>query len=249
MLAAITENQALGKLPVGYDALYIKLRDEFLRSNEDVFAVAYGCKYSREERESSRSKFIPSNSIHRSTGVVTITTFRWLWAGFRMRNRDGFYSHVGSGDSGGITYKKSGSGFLNLDSLPYSEWHWMPPTEKISKHCEGWVQETSLFELANVKNREKFSVVHKGQPIDLLEINLANDTQYTFLLEDGNKIYELLQTARQNKGKLAPKLTASSPLVIKDSEITENLEKLTALVHSGILTREEFETIKKRILK
>jgi hypothetical protein len=249
MLTAITENQAFGNLPTGYDVLYRKIRDEFLQSNEDVFAVAYSCNYSEEESESSRGKFIPSNSIYRSAGIVTITTFRWLWAGFRSRNRDGFYSHVGSGNSGGITYKKSGSSFFNLSSLPYSEWHWMPPTEKLSKDLEGWVQETSLLELANVKNREKFSVAHKGQRIDLLEISLTNNTQFTFLLEEGNRIYELLQIARQNKGKLAIRRAASSPLAIKDTGVTENLEKLAALFQSGILTREEFETIKKRTLK
>lgn len=249
MLTAITENQAVGNLPTGYDVLYRKIRDEFLQSNEDVFAVAYSCKYSEEERGGSRDKFTPSNSIHRSAGIVTITTFRWLWAGFRVRNRDGFYSHIGGGDSGGITYKKFGSGFLNLSSLPYSEWYWMPPAEKLSKDFEGWVQETPLFELANVKNREKFSVVHKGRSIDLLEISLTNNTQFTFLLEDGNRIYELLQTARQNKGKLDLRQTALSPLVVKGSEVTENLEKLATLFQSRILTREEFETIKKRLLK
>ena len=105
------------------------------------------------------------------------------------------------------------------------------------------------MELANVKNREKFSVAHKGQRIDLLEISLTNNTQFTFLLEDGNRIYELLQIARQNKGKLDIRRAASSPLAIKDSGVTENLEKLAALFQSGILTREEFEIIKKRTLK
>jgi hypothetical protein len=237
MIEAWNEKQILENMPEPYRFLYHKVKDEYLLPNEEILFGAY-CS-------TPRWKWYESGwSLSTISGVVFITSNRYLRTGVSQKN--GVLMNNTS-----IVYRKQGKrGWLDFsgDNRPFAEWEWILPHTEIPKKWIGFVIELPLDSISDIKGRKKITIEYQQETIDLLEIEFDDDWWLTFEKANGDYIYELLQVAHLSNGEIQTSPSHKKEVVAQEKSIADELKKLIALYEDKLITKEEFEKAKKKVL-
>lgn len=220
------------------------LYSEILQENEPVFIAA----------EASIPRADETGKIHLTGGgpgksepwLIVMTEYRWLMAGWQY----------------GGGYIKYGEHILGLGTLRDRVFNkeWVLPPNRSSginrlgrkreyQNVAYYYRETSLESVPQVISKKGFAKVHKGNTHNLVEIRFHDRWSWvTFRTEDGERVYSLLQLVRQNNGRITLPELPSGPTVSRVAFIDE-LERLGQLRVQGLLTDDEFQQAKKRLLE
>lgn len=239
------DEQIKANLPPVYHFLYDKVRNEYIQPDEKIFIGAYCCR--SEWNSPDTSKFLPLSAVSTISGVVFISSYRYFRTGYRY-NRGAFIK----GDVVGgrvVAYRKRGREWLNLDSDLFARWVWILPLAEPEKGAEEFVTEMPLSSLSEIRGRQEYTVDDRGQRFDIVEIEFEGGVWLAFSKADGNRVYELLQAAKKNNGKMISSDTVSrTEMASRKPGLAEQLTKLASLYREGVLTKEEFEAAKGKLL-
>lgn len=190
---SMTEEQILANISFPFHAEYRNIRQTYLQPSEKIFAVA-DCSFS-------------TTSASKKFGIFILTDYRAIIVFFNAKGRKTVRYHR---DWGLISFL---SGIIdNRDWV-------QPPTEPLSKRELKTRQiREALFSVIGTISREEHTVkmgTQKSQILDLYFLGKDNkiigyiggfgDYHMAFALNDGQKIYNLINTARQNGGRIEPK--------------------------------------------
>lgn len=212
---------------------------EILQEGESVFLAAEASRPVEDRRGN-----LVKDTTHPC--LIVITSYRWLRASF----------HPGPAFNKFITYHRH---VIKLGSWPRKDetfaHQWVTPpksppknkTQKYENIADAFI-ELPLQSMADVKRKTAFAQVHKGEMFNLTEI-MFNTIWVTFKSEDGEKAYSLLQIAKQNNGKIPiPVSNQDSSSSTTGNTLIDELERLSNLKAQGMLTENEFQEAKKRLL-
>lgn len=220
-ISPLTDEQILANLAPMFVGQYREIKRTHLQSGESAYAAA-NC------------------AISSSFGFALVTSHRLLLVMFYDQRSFDFLTY---GHRPHVRYKQHKGG---------SDRYWVLPSSVDLTNGElknKRTLEISLRSLGAV-NREDLTIRSDEGPLELLQLDLRDATDHLiqstyygldFVRNDGEIIYELLQSAIRNGGKLAPEQSGVG-------ESVAYLERLAALHRSGALTDQEFRAAKTRLL-
>lgn len=204
--------------------------------------------------EASRpNQWIDEHGNSRSTDaifscLIVVSNYRWL--------RGQLQGWTGTPDR--ITYMKQGS---RIDSWmgdgPVIKHEWVTPPKflpsnrelgkrTLRERTQESVHEVPLISLPEITAKHEYSVTHKGQSFEIVEIVFEN-SWVAFKRKDGEQVYSLLQLAKQHGGQI-PLKPISKKISDSQSDLIDALEKLKNLREQGFLTDAEFQEAKAQLL-
>lgn len=245
MFDEITLEQGLLKLPSAYHSMLKQIWDEYLQRDEKVLAIAEYTYSEVTERDSSL--FLPLNTVKSQPRFVVISSYRWIFGYINYGSKGvGYRGRSGPGSDGPKVFNVWGE---------YAEWEWKfpPPFPDHKNQHRLRITEVSLSSISAVRSKAEYVTYHQDKPIELLELFMESRNYLTFLREDGEYIYRLLQVSAQNKGtiplikrRLEGNVGPTSERL--SSSKTEQLIELGKMLQQNLLTIEEFEAAKKKLL-
>lgn len=235
------DEQIKANLPPVYHFLYDKVRHEYIQPDEKIFIGAYCCRSEWNSAHGS-SKFLPLSAVSTRSCVIFISSYRYFRTGIE-------YNRGVLVNGREVAYRKRGGELLNLDSDPFARWVWILPLAEPEKGTEGFITEIPLSSLSEIRGRQEYTVDDRGKRFVIMEIELEGDVWLAFSKADGNRVYELLQAAKKNNGKMINSdAVLRTEMASQKPGLAEQLTKLASLHGEGLLTKEEFEAAKGKLL-
>lgn len=249
----ITAAQAKNNLPLVLHSTFGRVCESYLQTDEEIFHCAY-CTVTSLVWRSDERVWDTTDLV----GVFVLTDYRIILGTFRYAVRD--WVTYASGERQGPSEWLFGKRLI---------WNWLfPPSpcdlpdvnklgrEKWASRIHESFQEMPLFYQEKIVRKE-YSVQHKGKTIDLLVLHRIvhgkgeNDWfDIAFLHNDGEIVYELLQEALSNRGRLSISKAhrsgdmASPPVV----DPVDALLVLKRMAEQGLISDGEYQTKKSEIL-
>lgn len=248
MSTPLRPDEIKDRLPEHYRPIWKKIAADHLNA-EPVYFAEYLCRqewYSGGEGHG----LIPVGMVRTQPILVVITAIRWI---------RGHFSHIDQGPipyptgwtyDKEFVYRKQGKGFFAyLEHDDFAEWKWLtPPKKPVLKDLPFVsVTELSLAEVT-VRSRNDYACVIEGQQTSLSEIDMGQGVWFTALKDAGAKMYELLRSARENKGRISGSYIGEETVRQPNSELIAQLQHLAKLREAGILSAAELEELKNRLL-
>ena len=242
MTKAMSEQEILDNLPEPYRIVYYNVKNDYLLADEKILFGAYCCRNKWEPTSESYQKFDPTSAVTYLPYAIFLSNFRY----FRGRIQT-IKDKIGPMGISAV-YRTTGSNSLfDYGNRPYAQWRWGNPVEPYSA-VESVVTEMPLSQLGTIGGRQEYVVTIKEETTNLIEIPLGTELWLAFRKHDGERFYELVQLASRNGGRIDLKPNTNSRKKQKNPSLVDQLAKLDSLYQAGVLTKEEFETVKKRIL-
>jgi hypothetical protein len=227
----LSEIQVFENLNKFFHEDFKQLQKTHLQSDEEIFA-AYACSLNIPYHTNTEY----STSTYSKWGYLVITGYRGIMVSFppenvnkviySKKNLDGTFFELVTG--------------LRTDNRSFIFPRALDRLDSIKRV----VEESLITNLLNI-SRKDHVVNYKGRSLELMEIGFGSRTYVTFEAEHGQDIYNLMQLAGKNGGKIPS--NSSDPLSDVSSEnIPDMLKKLHELHEAGVLADAEFlEKIKK----
>lgn len=237
------------RLPEHYREVWRKIAREHL-GGETIYFVEYLCRQQWWGHGDGRG-LLPSGMVRTQPVIVAITGVRWIRGHYSRNEQDAIPYDNGWTYSKEFTYRRQGKGFFAyFGSDEFAEWKWLlPPSEPVLRklpHIS--VTELSLAEVA-VRSRNDYECIIEGRPTLLTEIDMGDGVWYTAPAEAGRALYELLRTARENKGHISGAFVGEQRVQLGNVELIDQLQQLEKLRQSGALSEGEFEELKNRLMR
>lgn len=252
-IEALNLDTALELTPDFYKPTIKYLYHSALLGNEKVIFIAKATRHEvREERNwsSFSSEWKTTRHYSNIPSLVVLTNYRWIRKWTRWSNEQGLL----------FSDKKEKERFLKTMKSGYrwSETYTAkPPDEKSSerqggKTIEEWAMSNINFaplHEINAHNKQIRYTNHNDLQQQYL-LFTVNTTDYSFCFEDGENLFQLLQEASTNGGRIAlndepDHLTGES---VSDSEIVQRLRNLKELFEATLITEAEYHKKKDEII-
>lgn len=227
MTLPISNQQVQENINPIFANVYAEFRETHIQSNESIFAAA-NC------------------SVSDFFGFFIVTNYRAILVSFRA-----------SWKRKGIRYYKEGGGFFST-TVP-DERFWFPPSSiplQAGELKDRWHRETLLSEFISVERKE-YTITSGGKGLQIVELGYSERSRgwfeqmphTAFQSKDGQNIYNLIQIAIQNGGRLQPIQQGKYQEVRNNTnDMVSRIENLITLYRNGHLTDEEFKGGVKTIL-
>ncbi len=231
MATPLLEEQALANLSPIFHGEYTRFCQEYLQPNEEVFAVAE-CSCRGFESGLTSSHF----------GFFVITGERAL-----------LVSYVAHPKREQLRFYQEGEGFFYhvlTDETALA----LPPSAPLHpSEIESRQVQEALLSMVESIERRAFSTTAEDHLFQCLELNYKGSGRgpdgwigsvglwrTLFDARDGQAIYNMLQTSIQAGGHVYA--------TVSRDEMLQRLERLASLYQSGMLTEEEFQAGKRKLL-